>query len=85
MPKEKDRWEFELSDLTLDDLVSVEEAIETRTRQFGMIRDLLLRCVTNKEPKDVKGLKFHEIKQVVDQLFAAVQEEMEIPKATVSD
>lgn len=80
----KDRWEIDINQLTLDDLILLEEADQGMAGKSGAIKELLGRLLVNRSADEVGKLTLPELADLVTHIGKAV-EESALPKATNTD
>ena len=75
---EKETWEIDISEVTLNDLILLEEGAQSLTKAREL-RELLGRLVKNKSAKQIGKLPLGELWKHLDAIGKAIKDT--IPKA----
>lgn len=75
----EDAWEIDIETLTVNDVITLEDAGRGGIDSFRQARDILGRLVVNRTPEQIGELTLSELKEHLDRLGEIIQE-LSIPK-----
>jgi len=79
----KETWEVDISEVTLNDLILLEEGAQSLTKAKE-IRDLLGRLVKNKSAEEIGQLPLSELWEHLDAIGEAIKDTVPKPNDTPS-